>query len=105
MTKIYEYLGIVLKFWSKEHLPIHCHAFYKEAEIKIEFEMKNKKIVSINYIPIKGKTSFSPSKLKQLKSLVKKEQYEIIALWIRFFVYNEKIKLKKITTQYLKEKP
>jgi len=27
MPKIFEYLGIVLLFYSKEHEPIHVHAF------------------------------------------------------------------------------
>ena len=37
MPKIYEYLGIILFFYSNEHEPIHVHAQYGEYESKAEF--------------------------------------------------------------------
>jgi hypothetical protein len=101
MPKLYEYLGIVVKFFSNEHFPIHVHAFYKECEMKIEIIVKNKEIEKIIFLPIKGKKEFSSSKLKQLKKLIEHEKYEIVTKWIRFFVYNERVKSEKLNSKDL----
>ena len=37
MPKIFEYLGIVIFFYSNEHEPIHVHASYDGLECKAEF--------------------------------------------------------------------
>jgi len=37
MPKIYEYLGILIFFYSNEHEPIPVHAKYDEFESKAEF--------------------------------------------------------------------
>ncbi|WP_461044454.1 DUF4160 domain-containing protein [Spirosoma harenae] len=34
MPKIFEYLGIVIRFYANEHEPIHVHAQYADAELK-----------------------------------------------------------------------
>ncbi len=34
MPKLFEYLGLILRFFSNEHEPIHIHAFYKESQNK-----------------------------------------------------------------------
>lgn len=54
MPKLYEYLGIVVRFFSDEHEPIHIHAFYGEYQLKVELIIKSGKIVSINYKNVKG---------------------------------------------------
>ena len=37
MPKIFEYLGILMFFYSNEHEPIHVHAKYDGFESKAEF--------------------------------------------------------------------
>ena len=37
MPKIFEYLGILIFFYSNEHEPIHVHAKKAECESKAEF--------------------------------------------------------------------
>ena len=37
MPKIFEYLGILLFFYSNEHEPIHVHGRYSGSESKAEF--------------------------------------------------------------------
>lgn len=41
MPKLYEYLGLIIFFYSNEHDPVHVHAHYGEYESKIEFVLKN----------------------------------------------------------------
>jgi len=37
MPKIFEYLGILIFFYSNEHEPIHAHGKYDSSESKAEF--------------------------------------------------------------------
>ena len=36
MPKLYEYLGLIILFYSKDHEPIHVHGKYQELESKTE---------------------------------------------------------------------
>jgi hypothetical protein len=47
MPKIYEYLGLILFFYSNEHEPIHIHAKYQGKESKAEIHMINGRIQKI----------------------------------------------------------
>jgi hypothetical protein len=40
MPKIFEYLGILIFFYSNEHEPIHVHGKYESLESKAEFLLK-----------------------------------------------------------------
>ncbi|MDD3772214.1 MAG: DUF4160 domain-containing protein [Weeksellaceae bacterium] len=101
MPTIFEYLGIIVKFWSDEHYPIHVHAFYADAEIKVEIILKDKEIIQIKYLDI-GKNKFTPAKRSQLEKLVESKKEEIVKLWIKFFVYQQRIRKKVITAKDLK---
>jgi hypothetical protein len=47
MPKIFEYLGILIFFYSNEHEPIHVHGKYDVFESKAEFYIVDGKIVEI----------------------------------------------------------
>ena len=47
MPKIYEYLGIIIMFYSNEHEPIHVHGKYQGLESKAEFIIKEGVIVDV----------------------------------------------------------
>ena len=57
MPKIFEYLGIIIFFYSNEHEPIHVHARKGEYESKAEFIIFNGEIVKIK---IKENKGFKP---------------------------------------------
>ncbi len=65
MPKIFEYLGIIIFFYSNEHEPIHVHAQSGEFESKAEFYIENGVIKEINIINIKGR--------KPLRGVLKKK--------------------------------
>ena len=65
MPKIYEYLGIVLYFYSNEHEPIHVHAEYAEFESKAEFYIINGKIAEIKIKNIKNRDPLKSTQLKK----------------------------------------
>ncbi len=81
-------------FHSNEHEPIHVHAFYNDADIKISSFIRKGEIYRTTYKAIHGK---SPNnKLKQLKKLIGHYKFEILQLWFEFFVLKKDISPKKI---------
>ena len=98
MPKIFEYLGIVIRFYSNEHNPIHVHAQYgSNAELKIEFILEDHRIVEVRYLRVKGRDDFPPAMRRELETFLDEFKYLIVEEWINFFVYHTKPNLRKIT--------
>jgi hypothetical protein len=97
MPKIYEYLGIVIYFYSSEHEPIHVHARHGEFESKAEFFIVNGEINSIEIINIRGKKPLSGQKYKDFNIFLEHYADAIINKWIDYFVYHKKVEFEKIT--------
>jgi hypothetical protein len=55
MPSIFEYLGILIFFYSNEHEPIHVHGKNAGRESKAEFYIVDGKIIEIRIKPIKGR--------------------------------------------------
>lgn len=55
MPKLYEYLGIVVFFYSNEHEPIHVHGRYGSLESKIEIVIKNGVVQNLKLQRVPGK--------------------------------------------------
>lgn len=96
MPKLYEYLGIVIFFYSNEHKPIHVHGRYQECENKIEIVLKNGTIQSLKILSVAGKKPLPSKQAKEFKKLVRILGDEIVQSWINYFVYHKKIVAKKI---------
>jgi hypothetical protein len=67
MPKIFEYLGILIFFYSNEHDPIHVHGRYDGLESKAEFYIVDGKIVEIKIKTIKGVKPLMGGKLKDFE--------------------------------------
>lgn len=106
MPKIYEYMGIVIRFYSNDHEPVHVHAIYGNNIIKVSFHIKTeikkstpvKMIYRTTYKTIAGK--FSPSKGKELKKFVSTYKYNIIEKWEQYFKLHQKPVFSKITIKF-----
>ncbi len=96
MPKLYEYLGIIIFFYSNEHEPIHVHGRYGESESKIEIVIKEGIVQSIKLQKVSGKKALPATQGKHFKSLVTALADEIIQSWVNYFVYHKKIVPKKI---------
>jgi hypothetical protein len=97
MPKLYEYMGIVIFFWSDEHEPIHIHGRYQGAEIKAEFIIENGKIINISIKNVIGKKRFDAAKAKEFEVFIRHYSEEIVKKWIDYFVLKKEIKPKIIT--------
>lgn len=96
MPKLYEYLGIVVFFYSNEHEPVHVHGRYEDRESKIELVLKDGRVQSIKLLAVAGKKPLPATQAKHFKKLVTVLADEIVQSWVSYFVYHRKIVSKKI---------
>jgi hypothetical protein len=99
MPKIFEYLGIILFFYSNEHEPIHVHATYGLLESKAEFFIVDGKISEIKINLVKGKRPLTGSKLKDFEKFLEVYGDQIIKKWIDYFVYHKEVNFERISTK------
>ena len=97
MPKIYEYLGIVLYFYSNKHEPVHVHAEYAEFESKAEFYITNGEIIEIKIVNVKNRKPLKGKQLKKFTKFLEIYANAIVQKWIDYFVYHKQIKFEKIT--------
>lgn len=96
MPKLYEYLGIVVFFYSNEHEPIHVHGRSQGAENKIELIIENGIVVDLLVKDVKGKRPLSSKQIADFKDLVSKLSDEIVRSWVDYFILHKKVVAKRI---------
>ena len=99
MPKIFEYLGIIVFFYSNEHEPIHVHAKHDKFESKAEFYIVDGQIIEIKIKQIKGSKPLTGTKLNDFEDFLEKYSDQIVQKWIDYFVYHKNVKFEKITTR------
>ena len=99
MPKVFEYLGILIFFYSNEHEPIHVHGKYDSYESKAEFYIVNGQIVEIKIRPIKGLRPLTGAKLKDFEDFLEQYSDKIVQKWIDYFVYHKDVEFEKINTK------
>ncbi len=99
MPRIYEYLGILIFFYSNEHEPIHVHGNYNGLESKAEFFIVDGIIVEIRIKPALGKQPLQGKKLDDFKVFLEAFADHIVQKWIDYFVLHKKVEFEKINTR------
>ncbi|HWD88039.1 MAG TPA: DUF4160 domain-containing protein [Mucilaginibacter sp.] len=97
MPKIFEYLGIVIFFYSNEHEPIHVHASYGGLESKAEFYIVNGVISEIRLKLVSGKEPLDTSRLKDFEKFLEVFGEQIVQKWVDYFVYHKDVSFERIT--------
>jgi hypothetical protein len=97
MPKLYEYLGLIILFYSHEHEPIHVHCKFQGKESKAELIFENGKFVEVRITEVAGKEPLDSQNLKKFKKLVETYRDDIVRKWVDFFVYNKPIESERIT--------
>jgi len=97
MPKLYEYLDIIIYFWSNEHEPVHVHGEYQGKESKAELIIEDGNIVDISFCNVKGRKPLDSKELKQFKLVVKNYADEIVQKWIDYFILHKKVPFKKLS--------
>jgi hypothetical protein len=96
MPKIYEYLGILIFFYSNEHDPVHVHGKYNEFEISAEFFIVDGKIEEIRIKPIKGRRPLEGNKFRDFKEFISLYGDRIVEKWVDYFVYHKDVAFERI---------
>ena len=96
MPKIFEYLGIIIMFYSNEHEPIHVHGKYQSWESKAEIIINDGKIIAIKIKEVKGRKPLQNKELKEFQNFVEKFKEDIVQKWIDYFVFHKSINCIKI---------
>ena len=96
MPKIFEYLGIIIMFYSNEHEPIHVHGKYQAFESKAEIIIKDGKILAVKIKSVQGKKPLPNKERKEFQNFVEKFQDDIVQKWIDYFIYHKSINCIKI---------
>lgn len=97
IPKIFEYLGIIIFFYSNEHEPIHVHAKKGGLESKAEFFISNGQITEIKIVAIRGSQPLKGKDLKDFKIPLEEYADKIVEKWISYFVYHKNVKFERIT--------
>ena len=92
MPKLYEYLGILIYFYSNEHEPIHVHGRHAGRESRAEIILENGRVVEVEFGEVPGKRPLEGQKLKDFEALVESKAGEIVERWVNFFVNNVRTK-------------
>jgi hypothetical protein len=96
MPKLFEYMGILIFFYSNEHEPIHIHAKKAEFESKAEFYIIEGIISEIKISEIKGKKPLKGNDLKDFQDFLESYSEKIVQSWVDYFVYHKSIVFEKI---------
>jgi Domain of unknown function (DUF4160) len=91
MPKIFEYLGIIILFYSNEHEPIHVHGKYQGQESKAELLIENGKVKEIHIKSVKGRKSLQANTLNDFRKFVETYADEIVQKWIDYFVLHKQV--------------
>lgn len=97
MPKLYEYLGLIILFYSHEHEPIHVHCKFQGKESKSELIFENGEFVEARISDVSGKEPLDSQNLKKFKKFVEAYHDDIVRKWMEFFIYNKPIESEKIT--------
>ncbi|MET2901124.1 DUF4160 domain-containing protein [Vibrio rotiferianus] len=95
MPKIYEYLGIVLFFYSNEHEPIHIHGKFQGKESKAEIHLKNGRITRV-VVKDKG-TGLESKKKREFQDFIHCYAEDIVDKWVDYFVKKKHVSPMIIT--------
>ena len=81
MPKLYEYLGLVVFFYSNEHEPIHVHIEYGNYVTIAELYMNEGEVIEIVYKGKKNVEMLPTKQLKHAKELIETKKDDIVEKW------------------------
>ncbi|HTH83683.1 MAG TPA: DUF4160 domain-containing protein [Mucilaginibacter sp.] len=99
MPKIFEYLGIIIFFYSNEHEPIHVHASYGDFESKAEFHIVNGEISEIRIKLVKDRKPLKGAQLKDFEKFLEIYAPKVVEKWVDYFVYHKDVVFERITNK------
>ncbi len=97
VPKLYEYFGLVVFFYSDDHLPIHVHGRHGDRMSKAEIVVEDGGVVAINVRPAPPYRPLEGTALADFETLVTRRASEIVEKWTAYFVLNQRVHPERIT--------
>ncbi|NLN00905.1 MAG: DUF4160 domain-containing protein [Lentisphaerae bacterium] len=91
MPKLFEYFGLIVRFYSNEHEPIHVHGVYRDRESRAELVIQNGKVIELRFSPVKGRKPLDVPQDRDFRKLVAHFQDDIVRKWVDFFVLHKHV--------------
>ena len=96
MPKLYEYFGLIVLFFSREHEPIHVHGKYQDREMKAEIIVDQGEIVEIRIKPVSTRKPLLEPQLTDFEKVVGHYAKDIVQKWADFFLFGKSVPFTKI---------
>ena len=96
MPKLFEYFGLIVRFYSNEHEPIHVHGVYRDRASRAELVIQNGKVIELRFSPVKGRKPLGTPQERDFRKLVSHFQDDIVQKWVDFFVLHKHVEPKTI---------
>lgn len=96
MPTIYRYLGMIFKFWSNEHNPVHVHVEYQDTSCTVYLHGTHGRII----VDVKNASSgkrMDEKTLREVRKFAEKYKEKIMSKWTDYHVYGKKLKPEIIT--------
>jgi len=97
MPVVFDYLGLIFRFYSDEHYPIHIHVQRGEFESIYDLIIVNNMLVELKRRKKRGVEHLSVSDAKKAEEFIRANWDKIAKKWADYFVLNIPIKSVKIT--------
>ena len=96
MPKIFEYMGMVIMFYSNEHAPVHVHGKFQGMESKAELIIEAGSVVGVKIKKVPGKRPLDKVKIKEFEKFVTLFSDQIVQAWVDYFVYHKEVRCIKV---------
>jgi len=96
MPNIYSYFGIIFKFYSNDHEPLHVHAIYGENETIFDIVFSQGKLLELKRRKKRGKDHLPPAKMELAEKFVEEYALRISEKWYQFFVLKADVSCETI---------
>ena len=97
MPEIFIYLGLVFKFYSDDHYPIHIHVIKGEYESIYDLVIVNNMLVELKKRKKRGVEHLPPADAQKAEVFIREKWDIIVEKWSDYFVRNIPVKVTKIT--------
>ena len=91
MPKLFEYFGLVVRFYSNEHEPIHVHGVYRDRESRADLVIRNGRIVEVRFMSVKGRKPLGLRQERDFRKIVAHFDDVIVQKWVDFFVLHKHV--------------
>ena len=97
MPKLYEYLGMVFFFFSRDHLPMHLHVRYQDHQEIAELLFDANGSLQLRWRSTPGYEPLPLAKRRKAEKLIRAKSDDIVRKWTDHFARGRHFNPERIT--------